>query len=52
MSNINSYPREELNKCCPFNLANMLIENNIISKFGYYEINGNDVVLTPNLFKK
>lgn len=52
MSNINSYPREELNKCCPFNLANMLIGNNIISKFGYYEINGNDVVLTPNLLKK
>ena len=52
MSNINSYPREELNKCCPFNLANMLIGKNILHKFGYHEINGNDVVLTPNLFKK
>ena len=35
MSNINSYPREELNKCCPFSLANMLIGNEIIDKFGY-----------------
>ena len=52
MSNINSYPREELNKCCPFNLANMLIGKNILHKFGYHEINGNDVVLTPNLLKK
>ena len=30
MSNINSYPREELNKCCPFNLANMLIGKNVL----------------------
>ena len=52
MSNINSYPREELNKCCPFDLANMLIGKEIIDKFGYSQINGNDVILTPNLFKK
>lgn len=52
MSNINSYPREELNKCCPFSLANMLIGKEIIDKFGYTQINGNDVILTPNLFKK
>ena len=52
MSNINSYPREELNKCCPFSLANMLVGKNFIEKFGYYEISGNDVILTPNLLKK
>lgn len=52
MSNINSYPREELNKCCPFDLANMLIGKNIINKFGYHQIEKNDVILTPNLLKK
>ena len=52
MSNINSYPREELNKCCPFDLANMLIGKEFIDKFGYIQIHGNDVILTPNLFKK
>ena len=52
MSNINSYPREELNKCCPFDLANMLIGKEILEKLGYIQINGNDVILTPNLLKK
>lgn len=52
MSNINSYPREGLNKCWPFDLANMLIGKEILDKLGYYQINGNDVILTPNLFKK
>jgi len=52
MSNINSYPRDELNKCCPFDLAYMLIGREIIDKFEYYNIDGNDVVLTPNLLKK
>lgn len=52
MDNINSYPREELNKCCPFDLALMLIGNKIIDKLGYKKINGNDVILTPNLLKK
>ena len=52
MSNINSYPREELNKCCPFDLANMLIGKNIINKFGYHQIEKNYVILTPNLLKK
>ena len=52
MSNINSYPREELNRCCPFDLANMLIGKEILEKLGYYQINGNDVILTPKLFKK
>lgn len=51
MSNINSYPKEELNKCCPFDLANMLIGKNIINKFGYHQIEKNDVILTPNLLK-
>ena len=52
MSNINSYPHDELNKCCPFDLAYMLIGREIIDKFEYYNIDGNDVVLTPNLLKK
>ena len=52
MSNINSYPREELNNCCPFNLAYMLIGKDLIDKFNYNFINGNDIILTPNLFKK
>ncbi len=52
MDNINSYPREELNKCCPFDLAYMLIGKDIIDKLGYMKINGNDVILKPNLLKK
>ena len=52
MSNINSYPRMELNQCCPFDLANMLIGKEIIDKLGYSKINGNDIILTPNLLKK
>lgn len=52
MSNINSYPRDELNKCCPFDLAYMLIGKEILDKFEYHRINGNDIVLTPNLLKK
>lgn len=52
MSNINSYPREELNNYCPFDLAEMLIGKEYINKLGYHKINGNDVIMTPNLLKK
>lgn len=51
MNHINSVPREELNGNTPYELACILIGEDIINQFSH-PINRNDVVLLPNLLKK
>lgn len=51
MSHINAVPREELNGNTPYDLACLLIGENIISNF-CFKVEPNDVILKPSLLKK
>lgn len=51
MSHINSVPRDTLNGLTPFKVIQEIMTIEELNNLGVYEINRDDVVLKPNLFK-
>ena len=51
MSHINSAPRESLGGMTPFTLAKMMLSDTLMKTLGLWEVNPDDVKLTPDLMK-
>ena len=52
MNHINSAARPSLNGCTPFQLATLLLQNNVINAFGMQLVDPEKVILKPSLLKK
>lgn len=52
MNHINSAARPSLNGCTPFQLASLLLKENVINAFGMQPIDPEKVILKPSLLKK
>ena len=52
MNHINSYRRRELHGKSPYELASAMYLEEFISLLGLEEVAPNDIILTPELFKK
>jgi len=51
MSNINSVPRDTLNGLTPFEAVQEILNIEELNSLGVYEVNRDDVILNPSLFK-
>jgi len=52
MDHINNTARPSLNGCTPFQLASLLLKNDVINAFGLHLVKPENVVLKPSLIKK